>query len=58
MQRLLREWTLARYTAALERGDLETLALIMERASQDSILQLMILEVHEEIGRASCRESV
>ncbi len=47
MQRLLREWTLARYTAALERGDLETLALIMERATQDSILQLMILEIHE-----------
>lgn len=47
MQRLLREWTLARYTAALERGDLETLSLIMERATQDSLLQLMILEIHE-----------
>lgn len=47
IQRLLREWTLARYTAALENGDLETLSLIMNRATRDEILQLMILEIHE-----------
>lgn len=47
LQRLMREWIVVRYTAALERGDLETLSAIMERAQHDDILQLMILEIHE-----------
>ena len=47
MQRLLRERALGRYVAALENGDLETLASIMRRAEKDAALEDMIFEVHE-----------
>lgn len=47
IQRLWRERDLGRYIAALERGDLDTLSLLLQRAEKDPLLQLMILEVHE-----------
>lgn len=46
MQRLLRERVLSRYVAALERGDLDTLASIMQRAEHDAALETMIFELH------------
>lgn len=53
LQRLMREWIVVRYTAALERGDLDTLSAIMERAQHDDNLQLMLLDIHEATDEES-----
>ena len=47
IQRLLRERALNRYIAALEKGDLDTLADVMRRAEKDALLEAMIFELHE-----------
>jgi outer membrane protein assembly factor BamB len=44
--RLAREKTLYRYTAALEDGDLETIAAVWQKAEQDRLLEQAILEMH------------
>ncbi len=46
-QRLTREKALYRYTTALESGDIDTLASVLEDAKHDSLLEQMILEVQD-----------
>src|SRR5688572_6470703 len=41
------EKTLMRYNAALENGDFETVALILQQAERDAELEKMILEVND-----------
>lgn len=45
--RLAREGTLLRYCAALERGDLETVASVLEAAETDPVLDQKIQELHQ-----------
>ena len=45
-RRLSNELALYRYTRALERGDIDTLALILQEASQNADLEAMIYEMH------------
>lgn len=47
LRRLARERVLGRYIAALEKGDLETIAGIMRRAERDTLLEEMIFDLHE-----------
>jgi hypothetical protein len=47
LQRLKHERALWRYVTALEEGDLDTLALIMQQAEHDETLERLILEMHE-----------
>lgn len=42
-----RERLVFRYVNALERGDLETVGVILEQAEQDAELERMILEVND-----------
>jgi hypothetical protein len=44
---LTRESSLFRYSAALERGDFETVAAILQQAEDDAILAQMIFEVND-----------
>lgn len=46
-QALSREKLLYRYTNALAREDIETMAVILQLAEQDEILEQMITDVHE-----------
>ena len=46
LQRLAREKTAYRYTTALDNGDLDTIATILQQAERDSELEQMILEIH------------
>ena len=46
LQRLLREKTLFRYLAAVERADLDAISAIWQRASSDALLEQILLEVH------------
>lgn len=46
-QRLAREKALYRYATALEQGDIDTIAAILQQATQDKKLETMILEVHD-----------
>lgn len=47
---LEREKAVFLYSAALERGDFETVTLMLEKAQQDAVLEQMILEVNEVFG--------
>lgn len=42
-----RERLLLRYTVALERGDLDSVAAILQAAQQDAVLEQMILEIND-----------
>jgi predicted ester cyclase len=46
-RQMSREKLLFRYSNALERGDFDTIADVLETARRDPILERMILEVHE-----------
>lgn len=46
-QKYARERLMFRYVNALERGDLETVGVILEQAEQDAELERMILEVND-----------
>jgi hypothetical protein len=48
--RLQREKALYLYTSALERGDFETVEMILEQAVHDADLERMICEIHEVIA--------
>jgi len=48
--RLQREKALYLYTSALERGDFETVEMILEQATHDADLDRMIFEIHEGIA--------
>lgn len=48
--RLQREKALYLYTSALERGDFETVEMILEQAMHDADLERMICEIHEVIA--------
>lgn len=51
MSHLDREKVLFLYSSALERGDFETVALMLEEAQEDTQLLQMILEMNEALGR-------
>jgi hypothetical protein len=51
-----REKALFLYSSALERGDFETVSLMLEEARNDAQLEQMILELTEELGREYDRE--
>lgn len=46
-EQLAREKTLYMYANALERGDFETLEIILEQAVHDLVLEQMIFELHD-----------
>lgn len=46
IQRWLHEKTLQRYFIALERGDIQTLLLIMHQATNDAVLEELLFERH------------
>lgn len=46
-QHLRREKVLYRYANALERGDVDTLAVVLQEAEYDATLERMLMEVHE-----------
>jgi hypothetical protein len=50
MSQLEREKAVFLYSAALERGDFETVAVMLEEAQHDAALEQMILEVNEVFG--------
>jgi hypothetical protein len=45
--RFLRELALSRYLAALERGDMDSVLLILDQASRDEVLEQMIFALHD-----------
>lgn len=45
-ERLAREKLLYRYTSALEDGDLDTIAVVLQEAEQDRVLEQQILDLH------------
>jgi hypothetical protein len=47
MHRLEREKLLLRYTTALDAGDFDTVALVLQMAEQDAELERMILEIND-----------
>ena len=51
MTQLDREKAAFLYSSALERGDFETVALMLEEAQRDATLERMILEINEVFGR-------
>jgi hypothetical protein len=51
MSQLEREKKAFLYSSALERGDFETIALMLEEAQRDETLERMILEINEVLGR-------
>jgi hypothetical protein len=57
MSQLDREKAAFLYSSALERGDFETVALMLEEAQRDATLERMIIEINEEFGR-ECDESL
>ncbi|MGC9522024.1 MAG: DUF4349 domain-containing protein [Anaerolineae bacterium] len=46
-RRLAREKALYRYTSALDRGDFEAIAAVLEKAEADPALERMVLEINE-----------
>lgn len=57
MSQLEREKKAFLYSSALERGDFETIALMLEEAQRDATLERMILEINEVLGR-ECDEAL
>src|SRR5918911_2180642 len=51
MTQLDREKALFLYSSALERGDFETVTLMLEEAQKDAQLERMILDMNEALGR-------
>jgi hypothetical protein len=45
--RFLRELALSRYLAALERGDMDSVLLLLDQASRDEVLEQMIFALHD-----------
>src|SRR5258708_39542510 len=46
-RRLDREKAAYRYTTALDQGDIDTIATVLQQAERDPELEQMILEIHE-----------
>jgi hypothetical protein len=51
-----REKALFLYSSALDRGDFETVSLMLEEARNDAQLEQMILELNDELGREYDKE--
>lgn len=51
LSQLDREKAAFLYSSALERGDFETVALVLAEAQQDATLERMLLEINELFGR-------
>lgn len=50
-QRLAREKAVYQYITALEQGDIDTIAALLQQAEHDPTLEQMIMEAHEEYAR-------
>lgn len=50
-QRLAREKAVYQYITALEQGDIDTIAALLQQVEHDPTLEQMIMEAHEEYAR-------